>query len=395
MGKLKIYIGLLALLFGIIIALDGNQPKEIDWSPTYSVNDKIPLGLYVFDKELANFVKDTVEKLRVTPYEFFDAKYDHDAKAYTIAGNFLNISNSDNIDAKSLEEIFYFVSHGNSAFLSMQDFGKIFADSLNVKVSPGFRMTDSIRFGLANPKFGKKKYVMVEGVNALYFSSIDTANTTVLGYMDADSLRANFVKVNYRAGSFYLHTVPAAFTNFHLLKGDHHEYAESILSYMPDGKLYWFARQPADDAISNSQLRYIFSQPSLKWAWLLFVFGMLAFMVFNARRKQRVVPILEPLPNTTVDFAKTIGNLYYQEGDHHAVIDRKIIYFLEKIRTDHLLDTSTLDDAFARKLQQKTGKPMADIEEALSLVRAHRNSPHTAIEADLIKINSALEKIIH
>lgn len=395
MGKLKIYIGLLVLLFGLIVILDGNKPKEINWAPTFSTKDKIPLGMYVFDKEIERLTRDSVERLKVTPYEFFDSRFDSVAKTYRAKGTFLNISNTENIDPESLKELFYFVSHGNNAFLSMHSFPSIFADSLNVRVGANFKLTDSIRFAMANPKLGKKEYAMTEGVDPLYFSSIDTANTTVLGYMAADSLRPNFIKVKYRGGNFYLHTAPAAFTNYHLLKADHSEYAANVLSYLPKGRVYWFAKQPADEAISNSQLRYIFSQPALKWAWLLFVFGTIAFMVFHARRKQRVVPLLEPLPNTTVDFAKTIGNLYFQEGDHHAVIDRKIIYFLEKVRTDYLIDTSKIDDAFARKLQQKTGKPMADIEQALYLVRAHRNSAHTAVEEDLIKINTALEKIIH
>ena len=54
-------------------------------------------------------------------------------------------------------------------------------------------------------------------------------------------------------------------------------------------------------------------------------------MIFNAKRRQRVVPIINPLPNTTLDFTKTIGNLYYQEGNHQNIVDKKIIYFLEKI----------------------------------------------------------------
>jgi len=99
------------------------------------------------------------------------------------------------------------------------------------------------------------------------------------------------------------------------------------------------------------------------------------------------------LPNTTVEFAKTIGNLYYQEGAHHTVINRKIVYFLEKVRNDYHIDTTKLDEAFIEKLHQKSGKPLADIEQAIFLVNQHRKSPHTAVEEDLIKINTALEKI--
>ena len=53
MGKtLKIYIVLLVLLLVAIVVIDSNRPKPIDWTPTFSLKDKIPYGMYVFDKEI-------------------------------------------------------------------------------------------------------------------------------------------------------------------------------------------------------------------------------------------------------------------------------------------------------------------------------------------------------
>jgi hypothetical protein len=117
--------------------------------------------------------------------------------------------------------------------------------------------------------------------------------------------------------------------------------------------------------------------------------------LFNAKRKQRIVPILQPLSNLTIDFTKTIGNLYYQEGDHKNIIDKKIIYFLERIRTEYLIDTTKLDDEFVKKLHHKTGKDEKDIQELVLLINEYRNSYHGNIEADLIRINNAIEKILH
>ena len=79
------------------------------------------------------------------------------------------------------------------------------------------------------------------------------------------------------------------------------------------------------------------------------------------------------LKNTTVDFTKTIGNLYYQEGNHHTIIEKKIIYFLEHIRKEYIIDTYTLDDAFIEKIHLKTGKPVADIQKTVSLIKEHRH----------------------
>jgi hypothetical protein len=204
----------------------------------------------------------------------------------------------------------------------------------------------------------------------------------------------NFIKVKYYNGEFLLHTQPAAFTNFHLLKANHHEYAEKVLSYIPKGNIYWQTKGQNGEEISDSPMRYIMSQPALKWAWWIFLIGMLIFMIFNAKRKQRIVPIKNPLPNTTIDFIKTIGNLYYMEGDHDNLIDKKIIYFLERIRNEYLIDTFKLDEDFIQKLQHKSGKDINDIRNTISLINRHRKNPYHSVEADLIQMNTAIEKIM-
>jgi hypothetical protein len=395
MSKLKIYIAILVLLFCILIALDMGQRKPLDWRPTYSIHDKIPLGTWVLDHEIDTLLHQKVARIDVTPYEFLKANYNYDTLVnYKVKGTLLTISGSMSIDRLSAQELLNYAAAGNSVFLSMPYFSGALKDSLKIHMYGSIELKDSIPMSLANPQFRKKKYSFIEGVTEGYFSKYDTASTTVLGYVGKKNKLANFIKVRYKKGFFYLHTQPAAFANYYLLKNNHSEYAQRLLSYLPEGKVIWFTKD-VSGGISNSKLRFIFSQPALKWAWLLFIFGMLGFMIFNAKRKQRIVPIIEPLSNTTVDFAKTVGNLFYQEGDHNAVIDKKIIYFLEKVRNDYLIDTAVLDTAFMRKLQQKSGREMDVIEHAIYLINAHRRSPHSAVEEDLIHINTALEKIIN
>jgi len=399
--NIKLYIGILVLIFILILISDNNKQKPIDWRPTFSVNDKIPFGLYVFDKEIGGIFKN--EKIQriadVTPYEFLDSKYVDDTLAngtYSVKGTFINISPNNNIDDQSMKEIMYFVSHGNNAFLSMVDFPKPLLDTLKIAYASNFLKTKNNSVWFANKKLSTKKYKAIADIGD-YFSKIDTLNTTVLGYQGEPGSKKNinFIKVPYKNGYFFLHTYPIAFTNYNLLKKDRYQYTEKALSYIPKGNILWYTKVQSEEGISSSPMRYILSQPALKWAWYMFLIGMLIFMIFNAKRKQRIVPILQPLPNLTVDFTKTIGNLYYQEGDHTNIIDKKIIYFLEKIRTEYLIDTTKLDDDFIKKLHLKTGKNEADIQELVFLINEHRNSYHDSIEADLIRINNAIEKILH
>jgi len=393
---IKIYIVFLVAVMALIVVVDANRPRPINWMPSFDIKSKIPFGLKVFQEEKDNFFKgDSVNEIRVTPYEFFDANYDYDTlvDTYTIKGTFLAIDNYYEIDESSTDEILYFVSHGNDAFLSMSDFSQKLQDSLKFEILNHY-FEDRIIATLANKKLDDKEYQMKMGVSGYHFSSFDTLKTTVLGYQKAkDSTYVNFIKIPHGNGNFYLHTQPFAFTNYYLLKDRNYQYAEKVLSYIPKGNIYWYPNKTYNSAVSDSPMRFILSNEGLKWAWYLFLIGMIIFMIFNAKRKQRIIPIIKPLENTTVDFTKTIGNLYFQEGNHDTIMEKKIIYFLEKLRQDYLIDTQNLDDDFIKKVHQKTGKDITVIEKAVLLIKRQRKTFKSS-EADLIELNGVLEKIL-
>ena len=52
-----------------------------------------------------------------------------------------------------------------------------------------------------------------------------------------------------------------------------------------------------------------------------------------------------------------------------------------------------LDENFEKKLKQKTGKKIEDINRAIYLINQYRKNYHQSIESDLIALNTAIEKI--
>lgn len=390
--KLTIYIVLLAIVIGIIIFIDASRPKPVNWTPTYDTRNKIPLGLYILDQEAPNFFKgQPIKKFAITPYEYLDGLYDYETKTYKAKGTFLAISEENRIDNESAKELLFFAEHGNTVFLSMKDFPPFLLDTLKVQTGGKYFLKDSIQMSLGRKP--AKKYWFNEGIGFTCFDSIEKSGATALGYQDSsDKAQPNFIRVPFGEGQFLLHTQPAAFSNFHLLKSDHYQYAESVLSYFPKDTIYWHSGSRDGENISSSPFRYINSQPGLKWAVRIGLIAIFIFIFFNAKRKQRIIPEVTPLKNTTVDFTKTIGNLYYQEGNHHTIIEKKIIYFLEHIRNEYMIDTYTLDEKFIEKLHLKSGKSFEDIQKAVSLIKKHRHQ-FQSTEADVIEINKAIEKL--
>jgi hypothetical protein len=387
--KLMVYGVIFGLVVLLIIIIDASRPKPVNWTPTYGVKDKIPLGLYVLSEEMPKlFGGQDLEKFSMTPYEFFDEQYDYDNNSYNVHGCFISISEENRLDRESVKELVYFAEHGNTVFLSMGEFPEHLLDTLNLSMKAPFLYRDSLEVKL-NRK-AKESYWFNEGANFNYFDSIQKAKATVLGEQDEN--HPNFIRVPFGKGSFLLHSQPAAFSNFYLLKGNHYRYTANVLSYIPKDNVYWFTGGGRNNELSDNPLRYILANKGLKWAMWMGLLGFLVFVIFNAKRKQRIVNEIPPVRNTTVDFAKTIGNLYYQEGNHHTIIEKKIIYFLEYIRNEYMIDTYSLDDAFVDRLAHKSGRPVEDIEYAVKLIKKHRHQ-FESTEADVIEINKAIEKL--
>ncbi|MFY7811825.1 MAG: DUF4350 domain-containing protein, partial [Flavobacterium sp.] len=356
----RFYLFLLLIIIGLISFLESNQPKIIDWTPNYNVNKKSPFGMYIFDQEVDKLFKNSfVERIKITPYEYFNPHFDYDTlvENYDIRGTFLAVQNNADFDQESLQEILSFVASGNRAFLSMNTMPQVILDSLQANIYTDFSSSDTLEVSFK--KNFNKKYKLPKVNQLSFFRKIDTLNTEILGYQKVkDSVKVNFIKVPYYDGEFFLHLQPAVFTNYQLLKYDNYQYTEELLSLIPnDGNIYWYSYNFAERMENQSTpMRVILSHDSLRWAWYFLLIGFLIYMIFNAKRKQRIVPIITPLSNTTVDFTKTIANLYYQEKDFKDILNKKIVFFLEKIRQEYHIDTQNLNDDFVKKLHLKSGK---------------------------------------
>ena len=116
-------------------------------------------------------------------------------------------------------------------------------------------------------------------------------------------------------------------------------------------------------------------------------------MLFNARRKQRAVPILEPLKNTTVAFTQTISNLYLSEGDHKNLVAKKTVFFLEKVRARYLISTANLNANFIEKLAAKSGNEIQKTKYLINTILT-LNKKAACSEEELIVLHKMIENFL-
>lgn len=379
----KIYAVLFAIVVAIIALLEINKTEVTDWRKNFDTSKKSPFGLYVFDHEAKFLFKDKLRKISESPYDYYEStgKKPH---------NILVLETD--LDIESWEKIMDEVDEGSDAMIINQYIPKKISDSIGFYTS-NFSYSENCVLKLTDKKFSNS-FVKIEKFPGGRGFTFIKPEVEILGKIiseEADD-QAGFIKAKFGKGHFYVHSEPLFLTNYYLLKKRNTQYAQDVLSYLPDRETLWFSDKK--NKKSQSLLRFIVNNPALKYAWWLLLAGMILFIFFNAKRKQRIVPVIDPLKNSSVDFVKSIGNLYMQEGDFHEMMAKKAQYFLHKVRVDLLIDTQNLDDDFAKKLQLKTGKSQEKINEVIVLINKSQDPYASVLTQDLVRMNELLDEIL-
>ena len=87
----------------------------------------------------------------------------------------------------------------------------------------------------------------------------------------------------------------------------------------------------------------------------------LLFMAFEMKRGQRIIPVITPLKNETVDFVRTISRLYYQKKDHRNLAAKKILHFTDYLKQHLYIDIDDEISEVIEKVAAKTSSTDKDV----------------------------------
>jgi hypothetical protein len=380
------YILLLTSAIFLVIAVEWLTPKPVNWTATYSLDDKNPFGSFILYDLLPDiFPGKQIQTLNVNLYE-------QELTEELADGNYIFIVDDFNLGEEDIDILLRLADKGNNIFIASHSFPQYLKDTLLFETEHIFFLSDSLGLQLEHPR--------LHSADAYYFKRLDFFNTfkplgkekksiyQVLG--KSNKGEPNFVRIPFGHGNFYLNTMPLAYTNYNMLYRQNASYISNTLSYLPVQATYWDEYYKINRGESQTPLRYIISQPPLKWALYLTLMTLVLFMIFEAKRKQRIIPIVKPLANTTLEFTETVGRLYFQYKDHKNIADKKITYFLDYLRTHYYVKTTEFNEELYSKLSDKTG---ADKEEISKLFRLIQNirSRKSISEDELLSLNAQIE----
>lgn len=400
MKKIGIAIGIVIILAIVLVKYLGlGMTKTVDWEESYNEKSNKPYGVSILYKELPNLFEDKkIRTVYYTPTTYLSANSEDGYGDHAAEGIYMLVGNSDYLDSYDVKELMRFTSEGNTLFISDYHVPEKLADTLGLETEYYTNDKDSTsRYVFRNKSTLNNQVSIDKNEGDIIFKENEALkNYQILGYAKQnDSLKPNFISLKHGQGEIVLHLEPKIFTNYHLLKEERYKYAEGVLSYLPNENVYFDSYTKMYDnyygqAEQESDLKWFLEQEAFKWAWNLALLFTLIFVLFNAKRRQRIIKIIKPLENTTIGFVKTISNLYFETQDHKNLIDKKITYFLEKIRTDYNIDTSVLDENFIEKLSAKSGKKKDIVAKVINHIN-WLHSKNEFFEENLIHLNRYIE----
>ena len=449
------FLFVMLVLFVLFCLLQVNLPKKFVWSPTFSHVDKQPLGCFVFDSVLTQSLPNGYH---VTKKTFFQLDQEHAKEKISVlmvvnqqdlkqldvkylcniarrggkvmvvaSSSFDDGRNADTVVVDELERTFnvriedgmYFSLRGILAGLKAHDndmYDTIYWNNRETMYAAQsyrmfYNMVGGTLFVDSVPKVKRLAYTLSTAGydyrhDSLYVGDFTRFDTIVdekerIERIDTFAIKKVPVAVSvpYGKGEVIFVSSPLLFTNYGMLEGNTFVYIFRLMSYLADLPVYRTEAYVKTDAMlvaEQSPFREFIKRPPLRWALYLALLGVVLFMIFTARRRQRVIPIMSKPANRSLEFIQLIGTLYYQRKDHVNLVRKKFKLFAEELRKTAGVDISDVntDDREYLLLAEKTGMNSDRLKKVIRQIRLVLHSEGNISVEEMRSLIDAMDAIV-
>ena len=396
MKKYIAYIVLLLLLFLMLYWMNKDAPVQHTWASTYNTNDKQPFGTYALDKLLSK----SLEKGYTHSYQSIREL----SEAGKLEGaNLLIITDHFNSYDEEFEVLIDYIKQGGNAFIAAGLFPGEWDGTLRTFTHYYYKPSFNLNLTLEQPKdtvlvyvdgLCRETYLIPTSMISYCFNTLESFNLPAVSDSTIHRLaeinthkteKLSFDKTIMRRypmgkGNLILSCTPLVFTNYGILNDSINGYIKHSLAYLQDKPLirteyYGVGSQGGSE---QSPFRYLLSQRPLRWALYVTFFTIVLFMIFTAKRKQKVIPLIEPPANKLLAFVNSIAALYIRKNDNADLIEKKYIYWSEELKRKYGIDciNESHNEDFFQRFSLKTGQPLDEVKllfSRLDVIGGHTN----------------------
>ena len=365
-----------------VFLLEWNAPSKFVWEPTFNHYDKQPFGCAVFDSLMEKSVPAGYEVTNKTIAQLERDGYGKKPHAFLIQTDRFSPSAT---DIRSLDRL---LKAGNKFFIATSDIepdslypdlqvdinGQNVFSPMEVKASIANQSIpyDTLVFSRQLPYQGKEYHVYSAMTgNSVAVEGNVTCDTLVISWVseeESDSTEGPWVprvvKIKRGKGELFVSCDPLLMTNYGILDTQINGLIFRLMSQFRGLPIIRTeAYGPETEFETNTPLRFWLQNEPLRWAIYLTLGGLLLFCMFYARRRQRVIPVVEEPANRSLEFVKLIGTLYHQKHINRDLLQKKYGYFAETLRPMTMID---VEDIESRKeniaqIAIRTGMPEAEV----------------------------------
>lgn len=338
-----------------------NCARKVDWTKSYSPEDKIPYGTYILHQGLPRLFPDS--RMITSDVTLVDALQQVKGDTNDL---YVFVGRRFQPDKVEINRLLSWTGQGNRLFIAAEQLADTLLQIFSLKQSNEYRYSCSHLFyaGLDTVKY------YFDNPYAACFEPDSTFEGEILGARDSIT-HPDFVRVPYDKGEVFLNLNPAGFTNYNLLDSVQGDYYYNVLSCLSDrgGVILLDAYLTLGKAGRHTLLLVILRYPALQMALYLLVLGGLLYVLFRARREQRPIPVIVPPENRMLEFVATVSELYYKRKEHTAIALKQIDFFLGEVRVRYFLQTDRLDEQFVRILSERSGVGELQVDKLIKLIQ--------------------------
>ncbi|MEO6979679.1 MAG: DUF4350 domain-containing protein, partial [Mucilaginibacter sp.] len=286
-----------------------------------------------------------------------------------------------------------YVKAGNDVFIAAGYFGDVFEKNLGVETKNNLKLFNTFsKVNFLSHHLKTPKDIRIDkAVANTFFSKFDTLRAVVLS-QDGNG-EANFLRYTLGKGNLYLCANPQFFGNYSLLNHEADIYAATALSFIkPAKQIALDEYYTQGDLGEDSPMRLFLSNPALQWAYYIALFSLLAFVLYEIKRRQRIIPVIQPLKNSSLEFVNVVGRVYYEKRDNANLAQKKVLYFLTWLRDEYQVKTNKFDDEFTEKIIGKLGISRAAANDLVNYIK-YISVQHHVTDRELIELNKLIEQI--
>ncbi len=401
---MKIYLkyGLIILTLVFTLSLQGCRERSDlpDMRETFSFKEHKPFGTAIAYKLL--------EKAYPAQSITIQHKGFNESAALTNDSTsiYLDISRNYFVSSEDANSILDFVYKGNTAIISASQIDTVLLDKLYFK-----QQSFNDKNPLFSDTYANTHLSLVPAVRSIpettheyyyypfvnYFSEVNGKYSRIVGYNELN--RPNFVVFFWGRGRLFLHAEPRAFSNYFLLHEKNCQYLLQFLQILPDKpqRIFWddyYNKINYKEANgSRSFLGAVLANPPLRWAFWILMAVLTLFVFVNGKRRQRIIPVIKPVQNSSVAFAEAIAGLYLKEKSNKTIADKMVTYFNELIRSKYFMNSNIFDEDFLTTLSKKSNVPLAETQRLFRTIK--QLAAQTVVgDPELLDLNEQIQQFI-